>query len=129
MGVLIKRKRKALIPKPKLLKKAEKVFNAYIRKRDAGLGCISCSSGEFETAGHYFPVGAHSALRYNEWNVNGQCISCNKWRHGNLAHYRIGLVQKIGEKAVNEIETIARVARVKKWDREELEEIITKYKI
>jgi hypothetical protein len=41
--------------------------------------------------------------------------------------YRIGLVKRIGEKAVLELEREAMENRLKKWDRQELEEIIKKY--
>mgnify|MGYP000096938549 CR=1 FL=1 len=61
---------------PKLLAKAQKVFNAWIRARDSKEGyftCIAC----FRTlpidqmnAGHYVPVKGGSALRFNENNVN-----------------------------------------------------------
>ena len=118
----------ALTPLPKLLEKTQKVVNAYVRKRDEGLPCISCGSTNANQAGHYFPVKGHSALRFNEWNINLQCASCNMYKHGNQAMYRIGLVEKIGEKAVKELEFEAVNNRVKKWTRTELEEIIDKYK-
>lgn len=41
--------------------------------------------------------------------------------------YRIGLVNRIGEQAVKELENEAITNRVYKWSREELEEIIKKY--
>lgn len=111
---------------PALLKKTEKVFNAYIRQRDSGLSCISCDNIPNQ-AGHYFPVKGFSKLRYDERNVHAQCASCNCYKHGNQAMYRIGLVKRIGEQAVKELETEAITNRVYKWSREELEEIIKKY--
>lgn len=115
------------LPLPKLLKKAQDVFNAYIRKRDADLGCISCG-GEVENAGHYFSVGQYSALRFNEMNVNGQSVHCNMYRHGNLIHYRQGLVRKYGEEKVKWLEDYANKNRLKKWSRFELDLIIKEYK-
>lgn len=117
----------ALIPLPKLLEKTQKVVNFYIRKRDEGLPCISCGSMNANQAGHFFTVKGFSALRFNEWNINIQCAGCNMFKHGNQAMYRIGLVEKIGESAVKELEDIAVNNRVKKWSRFELEEIIKKY--
>ena len=35
---------------PELIKKAQVVFNAYIRRRDEGLPCISCQKGKVENA-------------------------------------------------------------------------------
>ena len=90
----------ALITLPKLLEKTQKVVNAYIRKRDEGLPCISCGSYNGNQDGHYFTVKGYSALRFNEWNIHLQCAGCNMFKHGNQAMYRIGLVERIGEKAV-----------------------------
>jgi hypothetical protein len=117
-----------LTPLPKLLEKTQKVVNSYIRKRDEGLPCISCGSNNGNQAGHYFAVKGHSALRFNEWNIHLQCAGCNMYKHGNQAMYRIGLVEKIGEKAVNGLETIATKVKVYKWSRSELNELIEKYK-
>jgi hypothetical protein len=116
-----------LIPLPKLKKKAQDVFNKWIRTRDAEERCISCG-GPVEQAGHYFSSGHYSALTFNETNVNGQCIRCNCFIHGNLIHYRMGLVLKYGDKKVKQLEKEAEV-RTYKWSRTELEEIINKYRI
>jgi len=113
---------------PKLLKEAQQVFNKYIRTRDEGLVCISCGSDKANQAGHWISVKQSSALRYHEWNVNLQCAGCNLYLHGNQVMYRVGLVRKIGEKAVAELESMYINQRIKKWDRSELEDIINKYK-
>jgi hypothetical protein len=49
------------------------------------------------------------------------------YKHGNQAMYRIGLVERIGEKAVKELEFEAVNNRVKKWQRTELIELIDRY--
>ena len=113
---------------PKLIKDAQQVFNKYIRTRDAGLVCISCGSDKANQAGHWISVKQSSALRFHEWNVNLQCAGCNLYLHGNQVMYRVGLVKKIGEKAVAELESMYVNNRIKKWDREELENIINQYK-
>lgn len=110
-----------------LKKKAQRVFNKWVRERDAGLPCISCQkrivgSGQ---AGHYIAQGSSGLLRYNELNCHLQCSACNLYLHGNLIFYRINLVKKIGEDQVKWLEENAR--SIKKWDRQELEEIISKY--
>jgi hypothetical protein len=120
--------RSKLTPLPKLLKKAETVFNKWIRERDKDKGCISCS-GSVDHAGHYFPVGGHSALRFDELNVNGQCVGCNTYKHGNLIYYRQGLVDRYGIFEVEVWESECMSNKVKKWSREELNEIIKKYTI
>jgi hypothetical protein len=118
-------KKKKAAPLPKLKAKAVKVFNNYIRERDKSLGCISCQTGKADHAGHYMNAGQHSALIFDENNVHGQCVACNCYKHGNLIRYRQGLVNKIGETTVKELEATANL--VKKWTRTELEEIITTY--
>lgn len=88
------------------LREAQAAFNAFIRARDAELGCISC--GQFHDrhwdAGHYRSVGAQPALRFDENNVHKQCVHCNQHRGGNIVEYRIRLVQKIGQSAVELLE-------------------------
>jgi hypothetical protein len=121
----VKGKKVKLIPLSKLKAKAVKVFNSYIRERDKALGCISCTTGKVDHAGHYMNAGQHSALMFDELNVNGQCIGCNCYKSGNLIYYRMGLVKKIGESAVKELEMTAN--KTKKWSREELNEIINTY--
>lgn len=112
------------IPLPKLLKKAQIVFNSWIRKRDVDNGCISCGK-PIDHAGHYFSQGHHSALRFNEMNVNGQCLRCNNYLHGNLINYRAGLIKKYGEQKVMLLEIS--VNKIKKWSRVELLAIIQIY--
>ena len=122
-----KETKKELVPLPKLKKKAQDIFNKWIRNRDKEERCISCG-GPVEQAGHYFSSGHYSALTFNETNVNGQCIRCNCFIHGNLIQYRMGLIRKYGERKVHQLEQDSEV-RVYKWSRTELEEIIQKYKI
>jgi hypothetical protein len=112
---------------PKLKKKAQDIFNAWIRNRDKELGCISCNN-KIDHAGHYFSSGHYSALTFDEMNVNGQCLRCNNFMHGNLINYRIGLIERYGEDKVNELEG-SRMNAVKKWSRDELKQIALKYKI
>jgi hypothetical protein len=118
---------KKLLPFPKLQKKAQDTFNKWIRTIDKDLGCISCSS-KIDHAGHYFSAGHFTSLRFNEINVNGQCLRCNNYLHGNLIHYRQGLIQRFGEDKVLLLESASRNA-IKKWTRLELEIICSEYKI
>lgn len=117
---------KKLIPLSSLLKKAQMFFNAWIRERDKDKGCISCGS-EVTQAGHYFSQGHNSSLRFNEVNVNAQCVRCNCHMHGNLIAYRQGLVNRYGEEKVLWLENTAKLNRVRKWSRTELEAIIKMY--
>lgn len=120
-------KTKKLISLPKLLKKAQTVFNKWIRERDKNSGCISCRSQVTE-AGHYYSQGHHSSLRFNEVNTNGQCTRCNCFLHGNLIHYRNGLIERYSKQQLDLLDSIGTRDKFKKWSRFELEEIISKYK-
>lgn len=113
---------------PELKNTAQRAFNKYIRERDKDLPCISCGKTKVNgwEAGHYWAQGKNGALRYDEQNVNKQCTSCNKFDHGNLLNYRIGLVNKIGEHRVKWLDANRRTS--KKWTRDELNMIIDLYK-
>lgn len=113
------------IPLPKLLAKTQIIFNRWIRQRDQDKGCISCGA-EVTEAGHYYSQGHHSALRFNPVNTNGQCTRCNCFLHGNLIHYRQGLLKRYGQQKLDLLDSTAR-NRVKKWSRVELQAIIFEY--
>ena len=122
---------------PWLLNKATAVFNAWVRLRDSTtfststMGeCISCGNWKELQAGHYYAAGKYSNLRFDEMNVNGQCVRCNYHLHGNLENYRLGLIRKYGEKKVEDLEIKAGWSKRNpwKWNRFELIEIILKYK-
>lgn len=84
------------------LKDLQRVFNEFIRLRDADLPCISCGryhQGQWH-AGHYRSVGACPELRFNEDNVHKQCSACNNHLSGNILEYRLGLIEKIGSERV-----------------------------
>ncbi len=116
---------------PKLIAKAQKVFNAWIRHRDSKDGyftCISCFRTlpvEQMNAGHYVPVKGGSALRFNENNVNGECIRCNGFDEFHLIGYRKNLIKKIGIKKVEVLERMRN--DVCKWDRTTLNHIVKTY--
>lgn len=117
---------------PKLTAKAQRIFNAYIRERDSRNGyftCISCFRSmptDQMDAGHYVPVKGGSFLRFNEYNVNGECKRCNGFDEFHLIGYRKHLIMKIGKEMVEWLEKHR--FEVKKWTRTELNEIITKHK-
>ena len=111
-----------------LMKIAQVVFNKYVRLRDKAKGCISCND-KLDTkydAGHYYSAGGHYAIRYHLDNCHAQCVACNKWKHGNLQQYRIGLIARIGIDRVKTLDELANKER--RFTREELRKIIAIYK-
>jgi len=109
---------------------AKVIFQRWIRKRDNGKPCISCGSTKSTVwdAGHYKKAELYSGVIFNELNTNLQCGKCNRYLGGNELNYRIGLIKKIGEEAVKELEELAQKTMRYKWSDEELIEIKKKYK-
>lgn len=94
----------------KMKKDLDEVFNSFIRKRDA-VGaffvCISCNHPKplsQMNAGHFHPAGNNQAIRWDERNVNGQCIQCNLHKHGNFEGYQKGMKKKYGQSVIDELE-------------------------
>lgn len=112
-----RRKEKLNDTVPEWLKKAQTAFNKFIRVRDSGKPCIACSkpdNGQHQRhASHYRSVGACSALRFNVFNVHGGCATCNSVLSGNLIEMRIGMVERIGEGRVRNLEQENRLTRYK----------------
>lgn len=90
---------------------AQKDFNAFIRKKGTLPGgvfiCESCQevkSVDQMNAGHYYSMGNHSYLRYDESNCWPQCIRRNLHLHGNLIPYRENLLVRIGEEELERLD-------------------------
>jgi len=125
-------KLKALETYPQLVKKAQTAFNAFIRARDAGKPCISCGAylpgaqvGGGADCGHYRSVGSAPHMRFVEDNAAGQCKKCNQYLSGNHVDYRKGLIDRVGLKRVEQIESDQ---TVRKYTKEALEEIARYYR-
>ena len=110
-----------------LVKAAQLVFNKYIRERDKDELCISCKQKPKKVnAGHFWNANNHWNVRFDEDNVHVQCERCNSYLSGNLLEYRTNLCLKIGAERFNQLEARARVTR--KFTKDELKELIKKYK-
>ena len=129
-------KKKRLISIPSLKKRAQTVFNNYIRDRDKiddeSFKCISCQRVlplNKCNAGHLFPVKGNNRMRYDERNVNSECIHCNGFNEAHVIWYSIHLKEKIGEEKFTQLlNDVVNQSRIE-WTREELNEIIEKYKV
>lgn len=89
-----------------LQKRLQTQFNRYVRLRDTQVGtdgerygkCISCRVEKHISeldAGH-FVAANFLAHRFNPKNVNAQCHRCNRFLHGCLIGYYIGMEAKYG---------------------------------
>lgn len=126
-------KREKLKTRSQWIKEAQIAFNAYIRYRDANQPCICCGlplgegdSGGHYDCGHYRSVGSAPHLRFDERNAHAQRKQCNRWGSGRAVDYRIGLIRRIGLKAVEEIESDQ---STKRWTIDELKSIREAYKL
>jgi len=118
-----RRRREKLKTLSDYTKDAQKAINAYVRLRDANQGCISCGTplaGRKFDAGHYRSTGAAPHLRFNEFQIYGQCVPCNQHLSGNLIEYRLGLIGRMGREIVRGIEEDN---EIRKYTKEELLEI------
>ncbi|KAA0995463.1 recombination protein NinG [Pseudomonas sp. ANT_J12] len=111
----IKVRKEKLKSRAEYAKEAQAVINRYVRLRDAHLGCISCSKpatwgGQWHCS-HFRSVGAAPHIRFNLWNMNKSCSQCNSHLSGNLAGYRPGLIEKIGQERVDWLECNQAIAR------------------
>jgi hypothetical protein len=128
-GKRLKLQKESLLTRSDYNKMAQQVFNAYIRKRDKHLPCISCGTTNPNIqshSGHYRSVGACPELRFNELNVHKQCSTCNNIKSGNLIEYRINLVKKIG---VDKVEWLEGKHEPNKLTIPQLKELIKTYKL
>lgn len=111
-----------------LKKKADTYFSRYVRLRDCdetGYGeCISCGARKFWKdlqAGHFVKRSV-SLLRYDEENVNAQCVGCNMFKSGEQFAYSKALDLKYGDGTADRL--WEQRSTTHKFTIEELEEII-----
>ena len=108
----IKARKEALKSRGDHMREAQQAFNAYILARDQAAGhlCISSGkpldwSGNAVDAGHYRSVGSAPHLRFDERNCHAQSKQDNRFLSGNAVDYRIGLIARIGQEAVDALES------------------------
>lgn len=104
-------KRESLKTRGDYIKEAQQAFNLFIRTRDriAGYPCISSGlpldwSGNNVDAGHFRSRGSAPHLRFDERNCHAQSKKENRYASGNVTGYRLGLIERIGLQAVEELE-------------------------
>lgn len=102
-----------------------RLVSGYVKERD-GNTCFSCGRGALTgrnwQAGHLFPAGMASLIRYEPKNVHSQCYHCNINLGGNGAAYADRFVGVYG---FDEFARLARLARqTKAWRSPEIRELI-----
>jgi len=116
----------------KLKKKLDSLFSQYTRLRNADhLGRVKCFTCGVEKhwkeqqAGH-FQSRSHHSTRWDEVNVQVQCVKCNMFRQGEQYKFGMYLDQKYGEGTAEELEI--RSKTIVKLNRTDYEEAIERYK-
>lgn len=128
----IKVRKEALKTRGDHIREAQQAFNEYIRTRDQAAGhlCISSGkpldwSGNGVDAGHYRSVGSAPHLRFDERNCHAQSKQDNRFLSGNAVDYRIGLIARIGQEAVDALESDQ---SVRKYTLDEIKAIKATYR-
>ena len=128
----IKVRKEALKTRGDHMREAQQAFNEYIRTRDQAAGhlCISSGksldwSGNAVDAGHYRSVGSAPHLRFDERNCHAQSKQDNRFLSGNAVDYRIGLIARIGQEAVDALESDQ---SVRKYTVDEIKAIKAEYR-
>jgi hypothetical protein len=88
-------------------KTAWKLMSKYIRTRDLGKTCITCSkvftSIKQSDAGHLYHAAKTNQVSYDERNIHAQCSSCNRFDSGRHALYAEKVVRMYGCNVLTEL--------------------------
>lgn len=113
-----------------LIDKLDKVFSVYIRTRYAIneiAQCYTCGKKEHwkkQQAGH-FASRRHYATRWNEYNVQVQCPSCNIWQQGMQFEFGKQLCLQYGDNFADEL--MIESKKIIKFTDTEIQDMITYY--
>lgn len=128
-----RRRKKAAMTRSDWIAELQRVFNAFIRARDADKPCICCGIpfepnklGGSMDAGHYLSRGSAPHLRFDERNVHGQRKNCNRPGGTTRKKFRQGMIDRIGLEAVEALEADQ---DERKWTIPDLEAMVEHYKL
>ena len=116
----------------KLKKDLDKVFSLYIRLRHASkdgiVKCFTCDKTAHYKKMHagHFMSRKHHATRWNEDNVQVQCVKCNLFGQGEQYAFGKLLDIRIAEGKAEELQELSRTTV--KYMRFEYEDMIKFYK-
>ena len=96
-----------------LVTKLDKVFSEYIRRRYAVndiAECVTCGKRDHWKnlqAGHFISR-KHYATRWNEENVQVQCVKCNVYRYGEQYLFGLHLGKEVSKRLLQESREIVK---------------------
>lgn len=106
--------------------KAIKYFNEFIRIRDKNKQCVTCGSfNSDKDAGHFISC-RFEATRFDEKNVNGQCVKCNRFLYGNQFEHGVKIDEIHGKGTASSL--LMKSKMVCKRDQDDYEYIAEFYK-
>lgn len=89
--------------------KAKKIFQLYIRLRDANKSgiCRCCTCGKYMhykecDAGHFIRA-INMTVCFDERNVHAQCKGCNKYQNGAWEKYLMFMKIQYGQQVIDEL--------------------------
>ncbi len=91
--------------------KAWEWCSKYIRLRDSANGiCRCCTCGVLKSwkridAGHFIGrgIGGSSGVYFDERNIHAQCKRCNGFKQGSYHQYEQFMLNKYGQKVIDEL--------------------------
>lgn len=114
-----------------LIKKVDKAFSRFIRKRDTDeygwCECVTCLRRfpyEEIQAGHFIKRG-HASTRWDERNVYAQCRGCNMFSGGRQDEMAYHIVKVHGPEVLSELIRLKHTT--KRWTMPELRELMENY--
>ena len=116
-----------------LIKKLDKVFSEYIRRKYADkngiVSCYTCGKkkywkGEGMQNGHFISRRSR-ILRWDERNCRSQCYSCNVMRYGESYIFGVKLNQEYGYNIADEL--LIESKKIIKQSDEDLKNLIKLY--
>lgn len=109
-----------------LIKEADRVFSLYIRERDRGKPCVTCSATWQENFQcWHFLSRRHLNTRWTEKNAHGQCPKCNMWWSGEQYLHAQAVDRMYGEWTAERLQKFS--LSTEKVTDEEILEVIRKY--
>ncbi len=117
---------------PKLKKELDKVFSEFIRLRHSTIEgvviCFTCNKQDHwkrMQAGH-FMSRRHLSTRWDEVNVQVQCVRCNMFNQGEQYKFGKLLDVRIGDNVSEALEAQAKLNV--KYSRSDYEDLLKRYK-
>lgn len=115
-----------------LVKKLDSVFSLYIRQRNKDsrgfTECVTCGKKDHYKklqAGHFISRKNYST-RWDEDNVQVQCVACNVYRYGEQYKFSLWLNKMLGEGTADRLH--AKGLELVKFSNFELQDMIDMYK-